>query len=265
MKQERALFVVLSILFFCMCPWCVLPAPAKNPHGIILISLDTLRADHLGCYGYQRNTSPSIDAFARESIVFENAVVQSPWTLPSHMSIMTSLYPSFHGVTNKSSRLADEHTTLAELLQESGYQTAAFTDGGLVSGEFGFNQGFDVYEDEWIGIANILPKAEKWLDNNASKPFFLFIHCYDIHEPYNPPPPYNSIFHDFTYSGHLVPSSTILTAARKGQVTVTNEDLRHFIALYDGGIRYTDEKIGEFLSYLRRHWTIRPITDYYYL
>lgn len=251
MTNKRKFFLVLVILSLTSYLWSVPSIPAKNLPNIILISLDTLRADHLGIYGYPRNTSPHIDAFSKESVVFEKAVVQSPWTLPSHMSIMTSLYPSFHGVTNKSSRLADEHTTIAEVLKKIGYQTAAFTDGGLVSGEFGFNQGFDVYEDEWIGIANILPKVEKWLDSNGSKPFFLFIHCYDIHEPYNPPPPYNSIFHDFAYSGNLVPSTTILTAARKGQVTVTSEDLRHFIALYDGGIRYTDEKVGEFLSYLQ--------------
>jgi hypothetical protein len=164
---------------------------------------------------------------------------------------MTSLYPSFHGVISKSLRLADNHTTLAELLKQNGYQTAAFTDGGQVSGAFGFNQGFDTYEDEWIGIENIIPKVERWLDNHASEPFFLFIHCYDIHEPYNPPPPYNNIFHDFIYRGHLVPSSQILQAARKGDIPVSNEDLRHFIALYDGGIRYTDEKIGELLAYLR--------------
>jgi len=251
MKKKRWIFLALLILFSISYLWYIFLAPAKNSHGIILISLDTLRADHLGIYGYPRDTSPSIDTLAKESVVFENAMVQAPWTLPSHMSIMTSLYPSFHGVVNKSSRLADEHVTLAELLQQGGYQTAAFTDGGLVSGSFGFDQGFDVYEDDWAGIEKILPKAKKWLDKNKSKPFFLFIHCYDIHDPYNPPPPYNSIFHDFTYSGPLVPSGQKLLAARKRKLKVTNEDLRHFIALYDGGIRYVDDKIGDFFSYLR--------------
>ena len=97
----------------------------------------------------------------------------------------------------------------------------------------------------------ILPKVKKWLDENKSKPFFLFIHCFDIHSPYNPPPPYNSIFHDFPYTGHLVPNTKNVVAAIANRLTITDEDLRHFIALYDGGIRYTDEKIGNLISYLR--------------
>ena len=227
--------------------WCIASTHIKFPHGIILISLDTLRADHLGIHGYHRNTSPNIDAFAKEGVIFDNAVAQSPWTLPSHMSIMTSLYPLFHGVRESTSRLANEHVTLAELLREGGYQTAAFTDGVFVSGAFGFQQGFDIYNDQGRGIAQIIAKAKKWLDTNRSKPFFLFIHCLDIHMPYNPPPPYNTIFHDFVYTGNLTPDKDTLTA----KLEVNDEDLRHFIALYDGGIRYTDEKIGEFLSYLR--------------
>jgi arylsulfatase A-like enzyme len=246
-------FFILAFLIFFLSSYFshVSPAHAKTPHGIILISLDTLRADHLGSYGYHRNTSPSIDAFAKKNIVFDQAVVQSPWTLPSHMSIMTSLYPTFHGVRKYDNYLADEQITLAELLKEGGYQTAAFTDGGFVSVKFGFKQGFDTYEDKQVGIANTLPRVRKWLEANHSRPFFLFIHCYDIHGPYNPPPPYNTIFHDFTYTGTLVPSNETLKAANEDKLMISTEDLRHFMAFYDGGIRYTDEKIGEFLSYLK--------------
>lgn len=254
MNYRRNRVAVALIFFVTIGLWSVTGAEAKKPHGIILISLDTLRADHLGTYGYHRNTSPSIDAFAKEGIVFENAAVQSPWTLPSHMSIMTSLYPSFHGVIKKSSRLPDNHVTLAGLLRKGGYQTAAFTDGGNVGSVFGFNRGFDLYEDEWVGIANTIPKAEKWLDEKGSQPFFLFIHCYDIHSPYNPPPPYNALFHDFPYRGNLVPSTPTLLSTinnKENASKITDEDIRHFIALYDGGIRYTDDHIGGFLTYLR--------------
>jgi arylsulfatase A-like enzyme len=240
------------IFFFSIYSWWFPSTRTGSVRGIILISLDTLRADHLGVYGYRHETSPSIDAFARESIVFERAVVQAPWTLPSHMSIMTSLYPSSHGVLNKYNHLADEHVTLAELLREGGYQTAAFADGAVMKGIFGFNQGFDIYDsDSRIGIALILPKVKKWIDENKSKPFFLFIHCYDIHAPYNPPPPYASIFHDFTYRGRLFPDAKTLGAAAKNRLKVNDEDLRHIVAHYDGGIRYVDAKIGEFLSYLQ--------------
>ncbi|MCK5256793.1 MAG: sulfatase, partial [Deltaproteobacteria bacterium] len=251
-KYKKIYISAFLILFLNIYPCRITSTQAKAPHSIILISLDTLRADHLGIYGYHRNTSPFIDAFAKESIVFEHAVVQAPNTLPSHMSIMTSLYPSFHGVTKLKNRLADEHVTLAELLQEGGYRTAAFTDGAFMNAEFGFNQGFDIYNDnKRRGIARILPKVKRWLDKNKSNPFFLFIHCYDIHQPYDPPPPYNSIFHDFPYTGHLTPNGKTLLAAWMNRLKVNDEDLRHFIALYDGGIRYTDKKIGEFLSYLR--------------
>ena len=240
------------ILFFSIYPWCISSAQPKFPHGIILISLDTLRADHLGIYGYHRDTSPHIDAFAKESIVFECAVVQSPWTLPSQMSIMTSLYPSSHGVKNRNQRLAEKHVTLAELLRDGGYQTAAFADGAFMKGLYGFKQGFGIYDgDQWIGIARILPKAKKWLAKNKSDPFFLFIHCYDIHDPYTPPPPYNRIFHDFTYTGHFHPSTKNMQAAAWKGLKLSDEDLHHIKALYDGSIRYTDEKIGEFLSYLQ--------------
>lgn len=261
MKNKRliAIFLIVGVfisafLIFFLSSYLrwISSTQAESPRNIILISLDTLRADHLGIYGYHHNTSPYIDAFAKESIVFEQAVVQAPTTLPSHMSIMTSLYPSFHGVWEKSYPLADEHVTLAELLREGGYRTAAFVDGSWMRAVFGFNQGFDIYDGKRIvGIARILPKVKRWLDKHKSKPFFLFIHCYDIHSPYAPPPPYNSIFHDFSYTGHLNPSNKTLLAAAKNELKVNDEDLRHFIALYDGGIRYTDEKIGEFLSYLR--------------
>jgi arylsulfatase A-like enzyme len=246
-------FFILALLLFLFSshPLGVSATQAKTPHGIILISFDTLRADHLGIYGYHLNTSPSIDAFAKESIVFENALVQAPWTLPSHMSIMTSLYPTSHGVVKADLRLADEHVTLAELLRAGGYQTAAFTSGGPMSEVYGFDQGFDTYDHKWITIEQLLPKVKKWLDTNNSNPFFIFIHCFDIHYPYKPPPPYNAIFHDFPYTGRLIPSSKTLLAIGENELQVTDDDLRHFRALYDGGIRYADAKIGEFLSYLR--------------
>ena len=175
MKFNRTLSLAFLLFLSMGFPGCLSSTQTTSPHGIILISLDTLRADHLGTYGYNRNTSPSIDAFARESVIFENAVVQSPWTLPSHMSIMTSLYPSFHGVTNPEQHLAEEHVTLAELLRNEGYKTAAFADGAFMREVYGFAQGFDLYDgNERVGIADILPKVKKWLDQNKSSPFFLF-------------------------------------------------------------------------------------------
>ena len=117
---------------------------------------------------------------------------------------------------------------------------------------FGFNKGFELYNSRKVGIAKILPKVKRWLNKHKSKPFFLFIHCYDIHAPYGTgKPPYDKIFHDFTYTGHLTPNIQTLKAARYNNIKINDEDVRHFIALYDGGIRYTDKKIGDFLSYLK--------------
>ena len=166
MKRALIFFVVIiAIVYLC---WIFL-FQTKPTRGIILISLDTLRADHLGSYGYHRDTSPYIDAFAQDNILFENAVVQSPWTLPSHMSIMTSLYPPYHGVKQNSPFLADDKVTLAVLLSKSGYQTAAFTGGGYVSAEYGFDKGFKIYDDQGGGIAKIVPKAKKWLERNTQQ------------------------------------------------------------------------------------------------
>jgi hypothetical protein len=228
----KNIFISVVLLgFLSICSWYIVTTKVGSPHGIILISLDTLRADHLSTYGYHRKTSPSIDALAKESIVFERAVVQAPTTLPSHMSIMTSLYPSFHGVWPQNFPLADEHVTLAESLREGGYRTAAFVDGGYMSGVYGFKQGFDLYDDQEKGILSILPKVKKWLDDNKSDPFFLFIHCYDIHSPYTSPPPYNKIFHDFTYTGHLTPDTVTLLKVAGNKLQLNDEDLRHYKAL----------------------------------
>ena len=248
--KKLSLVIVLLVFIAGIYFWRTL-STHQEPHGIILISLDTLRADHLGTYGYQRNTSPTIDAFAKESIVFENAVVQAPNTLPSHMSIMTSLYPHFHGVKSNTS-LPEEGVTLAELLREGGFATAAFTDGGWMRAAFGFSQGFETYDgEEKIGIAKILPKVKKWLDKNSSQPFFLFLHCYDIHSPYDPPPPYDTMFHDTVYTVSFVPSTENLRLAAWNHIRLNDQDLRYAVCLYDGGIRYTDDMLGKFFAYLR--------------
>ena len=115
--------------------------------NIILISIDTLRVDRLGYYGYKRPITPNIDRLAKEGTLFKHAVSQSPWTLPSHASIMTSLYPSQHGATQVNSKLGEDFTTLAELLHDASYETAAFTGGGWISSSFGLDQGFDLFDD----------------------------------------------------------------------------------------------------------------------
>ena len=139
--------------------------------SVILISIDTLRADHLGVYGYERNTSPHIDEFARNAIVFENAYAQAPWTLSSHMSMLTGLYPSKHGVINQSLKLSNSTMTLADVLHKQGYTTSAFTGGGYVSGEYNYHT-FDVFDDSGGSSGKNLDSMLEWLDNHSNEKFF---------------------------------------------------------------------------------------------
>jgi arylsulfatase A-like enzyme len=225
--------------------------PPTPPRNLVLVSIDTLRADHLGTYGYHRDTSPALDRLAARSTVFLDAVAQAPNTLASHMTLFTSIYYSAlsrgpHG------RLPDGVETLATLLRSHGFATWGFADGGLMRRTFGFDRGFDHYEDERTGIADILARVERWLDTHAVSPFFLFVHCYDVHAPYDPPPPYDTLFEEGPYTGDFEPTVLNIQAVGRWQRRITPADLAHAVARYDGGIRYTDTQIGGFLERLER-------------
>ena len=220
----------------------------KETPNIILISLDTLRADHLGCYGYDKETSPNIDRFAKESVLFERCIAPSSWTTPSHASLFTGLQLSQHEAGGlKGWRLGDRFTTMAELAQDNGYLTAAFTEGLAVGGGFGFHQGFDRYSDGTLrhplppGTAEIIfGDAQKWLTEYRRFPFFLFVHTYELHAPYQPPPPFLERFIMGTETS-IVPSLE----------TLSDEKRREAVALYDGEIAYTDHVFGQFIEELR--------------
>jgi len=155
--------------------------------NVVLISIDTLRADHLGCYGYPEPTSPAIDALAAQGALFETAISQSSATLPSHASLFTSRYPSQHKTISSGHQytpLAGVELTLAEVLHHNGYRTAAFTDGGEMAGMYQIGQGFDDFDDLGGASDTILPKAMDWLSAHHDDPFFLFLHFYDVHGPF---------------------------------------------------------------------------------
>ncbi len=160
-----------------------------------MISLDTLRADHLGCYGHGRPTSPFLDALAGRGALFENAVVQVPGTLPSHMSMLTGLLPAEHAVLPPDGVLSDEIPLLAETLSAAGVRTAGFSEGGYVAGRFGFARGFEVFADDArksnTDIEDVFHRGLEFLRGlETDDRFFLFLHSYAIHDPYYPPPPY---------------------------------------------------------------------------
>lgn len=221
--------------------------PALN---VIFIALDTLRADRLGCYGYHRMTSPNIDRFAEESVLFEWAIAPAPWTTPSFASIFTGMNPSRHqaGVFSKGFRLSERFTTLADLFKQAGRITGAYTEGVAVRAHLGFCKGFDVYcdgitpESHETGTAErTFRRAAHWLEYYGHLPFFLFVQTYECHDPYTPPEPWDLMFADMQYQGNVGGMPALAT---------TEEDRRHLSDRYDGGIAYTDHWVGWFLERL---------------
>jgi arylsulfatase A-like enzyme len=175
------------------------PAAASDGPSVLLISIDTLRADRLGCYGYrERPSSPNIDALADEGVLFENFITSSPWTTPAHLSMLTSLQPVTHGLTSSFAelwkglhvtrdfyKLPDERVTLAEILRDNGFATAAFTAGGPLDPKIGFGQGFDFYDSSMFKLRDgNVGRMFDWIENNAGRRFFLFWHHFEVHAPY---------------------------------------------------------------------------------
>ena len=214
------------------------------PNLVILISIDTLRADHLGCYGYDRATSPAIDAFAEGATVFTQAVAQAPSTLPSHASMLTSLYPEHHGAFYaRRTALAPGVVTLADVLADNGFTTAAFTGGGQLSPEFGLTRGFDLYDAHPSGprFTNTVNSALQWLDQTAPAKAFLFLHTYEAHHPYKPSTELLNLFSP-AYEGDLGDriSTKLLDSINRGEREIDAADLAHIIAAYDAEILSVD-------------------------
>lgn len=230
--------------------WAFGSGDLPAPRHVILISLDTLRADHLGLYGYGRDTSPRLDAFAEQAVVFDTALAPAASTLPSQTSLMTSLYPPQHGST--AGRVAREarFPTLAELLRAAGFQTAGFVDGGFLDRAYGLGRGFETYDDAGGGFARLIPAAQAWIQSHRDRSFFLFLHSYDIHAPYAPPEPFRSYFDDPSYRGRFVPSVAALEAASRGRLQLSPAERRRAVDRYDAGIRYADARLGDFLDFL---------------
>ncbi len=195
-------FFLASILFFLSIPHiekAMFTTVEPQEYNVVLISFDTLRADHLGVYGYSRNTSPNIDRFSEKAFVFKDCYANSPWTLPSHMSILTGLYSSNHGVYNDTLRLKNSTLTLAEVLKDNGYTTAAFTDSGYVKTLFNYHS-FDVFDDTGGTFSKNFKSMIDWIKGNSDRKFFLFWHTFRVHAPYIPRKQYD-VFTDEGYDG----------------------------------------------------------------
>jgi arylsulfatase A-like enzyme/cytochrome c-type biogenesis protein CcmH/NrfG len=231
--------VLRSLVAFCLGSFCILSAsassPAKTPPDVFLITIDTLRADHVHCYGYEQIQTPALDTLAHEGIRFSNAFTPSPITNTSHASILTGLLPGSHGVTDFAVPLSPAHPTVAELLKKQAYHTAAFIGAVILDSKTlapGFGRGFDYYDNfpehpqmksrfgrvERRGM-EVVQHAEAWLTKNPAGAHFLWVHLYDPHDPYEPPAPYSQIYKD---------------------------------RLYDGEIAYADSALAHFIAYLKQ-------------
>ena len=205
----------LTILAVACCAGCSRDERPPRPN-ILLVSIDTCRADRLSSYGYPAETTPAIDAIARGGARFSMARSTNPTTLPAHSSMMTGTIPPVHGVRNNESyRLEEESVTLAELLSGQGYRTAAFVGAFPLAARFGLDQGFDLYDDEFLGSAarglfnerraeDVSRAAVEWLEQGSGdQPFFLFLHYFDPHAPYAPPEPWATQWAGDPYAGEI--------------------------------------------------------------
>lgn len=232
--------------------------PRKEARNVILISLDTLRADHLRCYGYGRATSPNMDKLAEESVLFKNTFATAPWTLPSHVSLLTGLDNINHQVYTGANKMDPGIPTLADYLRGAGYLTAGFTGGGFVSGLYGLSKGFDSYRVVGkiaVGTpaAALARTALPWIQENRDKGFFLFLHTYQIHQPYQPPAPFNKMFLDADAGFDHVDLSQLRLNHENRFMPETDAMRRNLIGLYDAEIRFTDEVlIGAVVAELKK-------------
>ena len=235
MKSVKVLRALIELhLLIILCAASSVPTKTPPP-DIFLITIDTLRADHVHCYGYTNGSTPALDALAKDGVRFTEAFTPSPITNTSHASILTGLLPGSHGVTDFAVPLSAAHPTIAELLKAQGYRTAAFIGAVILDSKNlapGFERGFDFYDNfpehsstksRWGRLERrgmvVVGRAEDWLSRHPVGPHFMWVHLYDPHDPYEPPPPYSQIYKD------------------------------HF---YDGEIAYADSALAHFIAYLKR-------------
>jgi len=245
-------------------PEGVAERPASRRANVLLYVIDTLRADHLGCYGYPRPTSPRIDALARDGVVFTETLAQASWTRPSTASIMTGVDPPVHGAMSIRQGFRREVPTLAEQLAAQGYATAAFVTNVNVAGRWGFDRGFAVYEylpeDEGsptlhVPSDTLTARAVAWLDAvDTAQPFFLYVHATDPHAPYAPPEDLARTWAPGGVCGVAVKEA--LAASKRAPEEVRAETLRSLVACYDAEIAANDRSFGALLDDLARRATL---------
>jgi arylsulfatase A-like enzyme len=273
-----------AVALCCLALACGAGERAREPVNVVLISIDSLRADHLHSYGYGPETSPNIDRLAAESVLFENVIADSSWTLPAHASLFTGLTSRVHRVSFDGHRLDPQRTTLAEVLSGAGYRTRGLWSGPYLHPIFGFDQGFgpgdyqgvigpSAYDDPEAFAARdprdaarlrrelnqdshrtvtspaLTREALAFLEQTHDGPFFLFLHYFDVHYDYVPPEEIWRRF-DPDYRGDL--TAVPFSNDRRIHREMPERELQHLRALYDGEIFFTDHYVGRLLEALDR-------------
>ncbi|MDH4271457.1 MAG: sulfatase-like hydrolase/transferase [Candidatus Aminicenantes bacterium] len=250
--RNEAAAIILSLFLAGILTSCGPAAKIPRPDHIIIITLDAVRPDHLGCYGYSRGISPNIDRLAQQGVAFLNAYANAPWTKPSVASLFSSLYPNIHRTVDRDHSLPDQVRTMAERLKESGYFTCFFNGGNPLIHEFRFDQGFDFYAyEESLDSAEVVRKLQSFLPQAQGKNIFAYIHLMDTHLPYHlhegnrelaAQAPRNFVPGQFERRDVREPTA-------RGELTA--EEKAYLVALYDEQIRYSDKTVGELTALLQ--------------
>ena len=234
-------------------PETAAPKKVAPPPSVVLIILDTARADHFHCYGYPLPTTPAIDRLASEGALFLGAFSQAVNTNPSHASLFTGLLPNAHGNHYNSTPLDPAFQTLTTILAKGGYRTGAFVSGyTMVASQSGFNRGFEIYDDQFTGQerkgVETVDRALAWLRSlPPEKPYFLFVHLFDPHGKYDPPPGFAEKFRTGKYDA--IPESGEIPGYQRLEIGgALSRDPLEYISRYDGEIHYGDAQIGRLLD-----------------
>lgn len=228
--------------------------------NVILISLDTVGAKHLGIYGADQPTTPNIDAFAKKSRLYQNAYTVAPWTLPSHAAMLTGTYPWALGIYSQDQKVPPSAALISQLLKMNNYATGAITGGLYLTPRFGFDAGFDTFKV--MGLYNAYEKtfakavdeADQWVSANKKKPFFLFLHTYDVHAPYLPTvESVRAMGGDGKTNALTVERIIAMSRTRK----YTVEDEKNARMLYRAGLHDVDRLLGKFLTSLEKQGLMR--------
>jgi len=272
----RAVRALLTLALAALLPGCGAPSSAGVPCdgcNLVLVSVDTLRADHMSLYGYERPTTPHLETLASDAVVFDEFVNSGGWTLASHMSMFTSLYPRTHRVLSTRAykgrpRLPDARVTLAEVLSDAGHASAAFVDALWMRAAFGFDQGFDLYDQKGGGVQAVLPRALAWIDDHRAAPFFLFLHIYDVHSkpvglPYGCPGYLDRYAadrdgYDGCEGGRCASNFLLWVDADVKQghhrlsEWIDEGEMEIIEGLYDGCINFVDDHVAELVDHLKQ-------------